>query len=72
MFFVNVPIGIAVIVLALCYVPRDPPHPDNINFRMDPVGMVLLGAALLAGMFTISFVGKWMRWRGCPHSRRRL
>ncbi|HEX6795019.1 MAG TPA: MFS transporter [Casimicrobiaceae bacterium] len=57
-FFVNVPIGIAVIAMALCYVPRDRPPVDKIHFRMDPVGMVLLGVALLAGMFTVSYMGE--------------
>jgi len=57
-FFVNVPIGIAVILMALRYVPRDRPPADEIRFWMDPVGMVLLGIALLAGMFTISYLGE--------------
>ena len=57
-FFVNVPIGIAVIVLALRYVPRDQPPADKVHFRMDPLGMALLGVALLAGMFTVSYLGE--------------
>ena len=31
---------------------------DKIHFRMDPVGMVLLGVALLAGMFAVSYMGE--------------
>ena len=57
-FFVNVPIGIAVIVLALRYVPHDRPPAEKIHFWMDPVGMLLLGVALLAGMFTVSYLGE--------------
>jgi EmrB/QacA subfamily drug resistance transporter len=57
-FFVNVPIGIAVIVLALRYVPHDRPPTDKIRFRMDPAGMVLLSVALLAGMFTVGYMGE--------------
>ena len=57
-FFVNVPIGIAVIVLAMRYVPKDRPPADKSRFWMDPAGMVLLAAALLAGMFAISYMGE--------------
>jgi EmrB/QacA subfamily drug resistance transporter len=57
-FFVNVPIGVAVIVLAMRYVPQDRPPADKSRFWMDPAGMVLLAAALLAGMFAVSYMGE--------------
>jgi MFS family permease len=57
-FFVNVPIGVAVIVLALRYVPQDRPSADKPRFWTDPAGMALLAAALLAGMFAITFMGE--------------
>ncbi len=56
-FFVNVPIGMAVILLALRYIPQDRPvggtHP-----RMDAIGMMLLGSSLLAGMLAASYLGE--------------
>jgi len=57
-FFVNVPIGIAVIALALRYVPRDRPHAKEISFATDGTGMMLLGAGLLAGMLAVSYLGE--------------
>lgn len=57
-FFVNVPIGLAIIVLSLRYIPRDPPHPEGERARTDIAGMALLGAGLLAGMFAASYMGE--------------
>jgi EmrB/QacA subfamily drug resistance transporter len=57
-FFVNVPIGAAVIVLALRYVPRDRPRGEGTHQRMDAPGMALLGTGLLAGMFAASYLGE--------------
>jgi MFS family permease len=57
-FFVNVPIGIAVILLALRYIPRDPPLARQKDFRMDGVGIALLGIGLLAGMLAVSYLGE--------------
>jgi EmrB/QacA subfamily drug resistance transporter len=53
-FLVNVPIGIAVILLALRYVPRDRAETGASRAKMDATGMVLLGGGLLAGMLAIS------------------
>jgi MFS family permease len=57
-FFVNVPIGMAVIGLALRYVPRDRRASTEARRRMDIPGMVLLGSGLLAGMFAVSYLGE--------------
>ncbi|MDI3468898.1 MAG: hypothetical protein OJF62_000961 [Pseudolabrys sp.] len=56
-FFVNVPIGLAVIVLALHYVPKDRPI-GGARPRMDTPGMVFLGSGLLAGMLAASYLGE--------------
>ncbi|MGB6537670.1 MAG: MFS transporter [Xanthobacteraceae bacterium] len=53
-FLVNVPIGLAVVVLALCYVPRDRSRLGGSPPRMDATGMLLLGAGLLSGMLAIT------------------
>jgi EmrB/QacA subfamily drug resistance transporter len=57
-FLVNVPIGVAVILLALRYVPRDRPAAERPPRRMDATGMALLGSGLLAGMFAASYLGE--------------
>jgi EmrB/QacA subfamily drug resistance transporter len=57
-FLVNVPIGIAVIVLALCYVPRDRSRIGRIHARMDGTGMALLGSGLLSGMLAVSYLAE--------------
>jgi MFS family permease len=55
-FLVNVPIGIAVIALALRHVPRDRPSKGGSRASMDAIGMALLGAGLLLGMLAVSHV----------------
>ena len=57
-FFVNVPIGIAILLMALRHIPRDPPHARDTAARMDVAGMLLLGVGLLAGMLAASCLGE--------------
>jgi EmrB/QacA subfamily drug resistance transporter len=57
-FLVNVPIGIAVIVLALYYVPRDRARAGRAHARMDVTGMALLGCGLLSGMLAVSYLAE--------------
>lgn len=53
-FLVNVPIGIAVVALALHYVPRDRPRTGGNPPKMDAMGLALLGGSLLLGMLSLS------------------
>jgi MFS family permease len=55
-FLVNVPIGVAVIVLALRYVPRDRSRIAGAQPRIDTTGILLLGSGLLSGMLAISYL----------------
>ena len=57
-FLVNVPIGIAVIALALRYVPRDRARTGGSRTPMDAAGMALLGGGLLSGMLAASYVAE--------------
>jgi len=57
-FFVNVPIGAAVIALALRCIPRDPPRTRKADSSMDALGVAWLGAGLLAGMLAASYLGE--------------
>ena len=57
-FFVNVPIGLLIIWMALRYIPPDPPHPRASNTDMDYTGLAYLGICLLTGMLSISFMGE--------------
>lgn len=61
-FFVNVPIGILLIIFCLRYVPRDPdPDPDRdgrARRPLDLTGMALLGVGTLALMLGISYLGE--------------
>jgi EmrB/QacA subfamily drug resistance transporter len=57
-FFVNVPIGILLIVFCLRYVPRDPGTEARARRPVDLTGMVLLGAGVLALMLGISYLGE--------------
>jgi EmrB/QacA subfamily drug resistance transporter len=53
-FFVNLPIGAAILVLASRYIPRDPPLVRTEKTQMDFAGMCLLGVGLLTGMVAVS------------------
>jgi MFS family permease len=57
-FFVNVPIGVAVIVLTLRYIPRDQPGVKGTDPGIDATGMALLGSGLFAGMLAASYLGE--------------
>ncbi len=57
-FLVNVPIGAAIFMLALCYVPRDRSRIEATHPKMDATGMALLGSGLLACMFAVSYLGE--------------
>ncbi|GAB2911938.1 MFS transporter [Paralcaligenes sp. KSB-10] len=57
-FFVNVPIGIAIIVLALRYIPHDPPRAKQARSKLDLAGIALLGGGVLAGMLAASHLGE--------------
>ena len=57
-FFVNVPIGILLIVFCLHYVPRDAPREANARRPVDLTGMALLGVGVLALMLGVSYLGQ--------------
>jgi EmrB/QacA subfamily drug resistance transporter len=57
-FFVNVPIGILLIICCLRYVPRDPVREGLARRPVDLSGMVLLGVGALALMLGISYLGE--------------
>jgi MFS family permease len=57
-FLVNVPIGVAIIVLALRYIPRDRSLIGGNHPRMDTTGMALLGGGLLSGMLAVSYLAE--------------
>lgn len=56
-FLVNVPIGLALVPLALRYVPADRPDRMRSPERLDAPGMILLGCGLLAGMIGLTLLG---------------
>ena len=57
-FFVNAPIGAAIFVLALRYIPRDRSGAEKARQRTDVAGMALLGSSLIAGMLAVGYLGK--------------
>jgi EmrB/QacA subfamily drug resistance transporter len=56
-FFVNVPIGVLLVVLCLKYVPRDQKRVHE-RLPMDLIGLASLGVGLLALMLSISDLGQ--------------
>ncbi|MGH9108865.1 MAG: MFS transporter [Acidimicrobiales bacterium] len=57
-FLVNVPIGTALVVLCLRYVPSDPPARSRARPAMDVTGMALLGVGVLTAMVAITYLGE--------------
>lgn len=57
-FFVNVPIGIAVILLSLKYIPKDPERSKKQKSNLDFKGAILLAIGLLSSMFAITYLGE--------------
>jgi hypothetical protein len=57
-YFVKVPIRIAIVVLSRKYIPRDPPRDADARPGMDAFGMGVLGLGLLAGMLAASYLGE--------------
>ncbi len=53
LFLVNIPIGLVALVAILKLVPRHRPRPDEARARLDLVGALLLGAAVLALLFPL-------------------
>ncbi|MFD2420601.1 MFS transporter [Amycolatopsis pigmentata] len=53
-FLVNVPIGIALILLGARFLPASEPRPGR---KIDLLGVLLLGVMVLAGMFGITYLG---------------
>jgi EmrB/QacA subfamily drug resistance transporter len=59
-FFINVPIGIALIFLALKYIPDSPPVAKR---KADLPGVMLLGLVILSAMFGVTRLGSaGARW----------
>jgi EmrB/QacA subfamily drug resistance transporter len=65
-FFVNIPIGVAVILLALRYVPRDRLVVLGVETETDVPGMALLGIGLFAAMLAASYLGERNSDLGSP------
>ena len=57
-FFVNVPIGILLVIFCLRYVPRDPEGEGHARRPVDVTGLVLLGTGVLALMLGITYLGE--------------
>lgn len=57
-FFVNLPIGLAVVLLAIKYIPHDPPLKKHSFTKMDGQGILFLGSGILALMSAASYFGE--------------
>lgn len=57
-FFINVPVGAAVVLMTLRYIPRDRLRTAGSETRMDLPGIGLLAIGLTAGMLAATFLGE--------------
>lgn len=56
-FFVNVPLGIIVLVMSFIFIPKDTVV-KQARSRMDIGGMLWLGLGILAAMFAVTYLGE--------------
>lgn len=61
-FFVNIPLGAAVVALGLRYIPHDSQKERGELPKIDSTGMAQLGIGLVAGMLAATYLGE-------PHAR---
>jgi len=57
-FYVNVPIGLVIFLLALRLIPHDSPETGRTVRKMDIPGISLLGISLLSGMLAATLLGE--------------
>lgn len=57
-FFINAPLGIAVIFLSLRYIPADKKKTNQAHYKMDVAGIILLAIGLIAAMLAASYLGE--------------
>lgn len=57
-FYVNVPIGLVIFLLAWRLIPQDRSPADAVVKNLDVKGVVLLGGSLLAGMLGVTVLGE--------------
>ncbi|MGH2843726.1 MAG: MFS transporter, partial [Solirubrobacteraceae bacterium] len=57
-FFVNVPIGMLLIVLCFRYIPHDPPLGALAHDGLDFAGMTMLGVGVLGAMLGVAHLGE--------------
>ena len=57
-FFINAPIGVAVVLLALRFIPADKRKEHQAHYKMDIAGIVWLAIGLLAAMLAASYLGE--------------
>ena len=60
-FFVNLPVALAAVVLAQRWLPDPPPRDRTRRLELDPVGVVLLGAAVLCLLLPVVETGHGAR-----------
>ncbi|MBN9351926.1 MAG: MFS transporter [Chitinophagaceae bacterium] len=56
-FFVNIPLGIVVILMAFKYIPRDHQPKKRPHTKPDGKGILLMGVGILSFMFAASYLG---------------
>lgn len=57
-FYVNIPIGLVIFLLAWRFIPHDHPSDDQPIKKMDITGIGMLGCSLLAGMLAATVLGE--------------
>lgn len=56
-FFVNIPLGIAVVLLSLRFIPKDFIMPNGDKPKLDLTGLMWLGIAVIAAMYGATYLG---------------
>ncbi len=56
-FFINIPLGLAVLILSLQYIPKDKESVSQ-KEKMDLKGLLLMGLSILSAMYAATFLGE--------------
>ena len=56
-FFINIPIGIAVFLLAMRFIPNAPPS-DAQREKLDIIGMLYLAIGIITAMYAVTYLGE--------------
>ncbi len=56
-FFINIPVGLTVVLMALKFIPRSDPK-NLVSEKMDFTGLIFMGIAIISAMYAATYLGE--------------